>query len=490
MKQPKFETVYLDKVVGGGQTLGQFQDGKKVFVWGGVPGEKVTVRLTKSKSKFAEGIVTEVHEPSPQRIEARDPESYLSTSPWQIYSFEAEQHYKAALIEEAFELHDIVLPDPITIKTDSKQYEYRNKVEFSFWWNSERNQLDLAFFRRGGHSKVAVDGTSLAMPAITEAAQKILELLRAHKIEGRNLKTLLIRTSQDGRVSAQLYIKDKDAAKKLPEADLKALKLAGIELIYSDHRSPASVITEKILSVGDSTLTDTILDIPFYYATESFFQVNIPLYAMALTDMRKFIPTNKPVIDMYSGVGSIGLTIGGGSPTLVEVNDAAVQEMRRNTKQLGRHATIVHASSETALEHISSDATIIVDPPRAGLHEKVVLELIEKAPQRIIYLSCNPVTQARDIAYLAAGNYGIRAHIGYNFFPRTPHIEHLVILDKKAPHKLACHNTTITKLSRYSPIIEAISIELLNNTIPNLLNLYKSRVIRSKCFIERGIFGT
>lgn len=73
---------------------------------------------------------------------------------------------------------------------------------------------------------------------------------------------------------------------------------------------------------------------------------------------------------------------------------------------------------------------IIVDPPRAGLHEKVVEKLLETEPQRIIYLSCSPVTQARDVALLAK-KYGIRYHMGYNFFPRTPHIEHLVILDKK-----------------------------------------------------------
>jgi 23S rRNA (uracil1939-C5)-methyltransferase len=90
----------------------------------------------------------------------------------------------------------------------------------------------------------------------------------------------------------------------------------------------------------------------------------------------------------------------------------------------------VLAPSEKALEHISSDACIIVDPPRAGLHSDVITALLDNAPERIIYLSCNPVTQARDVALLAE-KYGIRAHEGFNFFPRTPHIEHLVVLDKK-----------------------------------------------------------
>ena len=88
------------------------------------------------------------------------------------------------------------------------------------------------------------------------------------------------------------------------------------------------------------------------------------------------------------------------------------------------------AASEDALEHLNGDSTIILDPPRAGLHEKVVQKLLELAPQRIIYLSCNPVTQARDVMMLA-DKYGVRHHCGYNFFPHTPHIEHLVVLDLK-----------------------------------------------------------
>ena len=137
-----------------------------------------------------------------------------------------------------------------------------------------------------------------------------------------------------------------------------------------------------------------------------------------------------PVLDLYSGVGSIGLTIGGPGCTLVEINEDAVREMRRNITELGSDATAVLAASENALEHITSDKIIVVDPPRAGLHTDVVAKLLETKPPRIIYLSCNPVTQARDVALLAEG-YGIRAHRGYNFFPHTPHIEHLVILDKR-----------------------------------------------------------
>lgn len=512
----------LDRIIGGGQTIGTLPDGKKCLVWGGLPGEEVTVQLTKKKSSYVEGVVTEIVKASEQRIEPHDPTSYLSTSPWQIMDFAAENHYKSALIEEAFELHDIVLPAPITLWSDGQEYEYRNKVEYSFWYDTEKETLDLAFFRRGTHGKIAVTDTSLASPAINAGAKEVLQALRDLKIDGRSLKTLLIRSNREGQVAWQLYVKDEDFDAAAVLEKVVSPEVICAEIIYSNPKSPASVITKRLAASSDRTLTDTILDVPFRYATEGFFQINLPIYEQALRDMRQWIvdpftsslpkssetasrwasnrapaslearavdvssdlvasgspeavparvtrggaaPTessnaseegadraaglagsdlrgnserisddgsdrNRAVIDLYSGVGTIGLTIGGDNVTLVEINEHAVREMEQNIEKLGKAgAKAVLAASEDALDHITGDATIIVDPPRAGLHEKVVEKLCEAAPQRIIYLSCNPITQARDVARLAE-KYGIRHHMGYNFFPRTPHIEHLVILDK------------------------------------------------------------
>lgn len=432
MKTLSTTTVTLDKIVGGGQALGQLDYGKKAFAWGGLPGEKVVLQMTKKKSNFIEGVVTEVIEPSAERIEPVDPDSYLSTSPWQIMTFEAEQHYKAALIEEAFELHDIVVPEPIDVYTDNHEFEYRNKIEFSWWWDKEIGQLDLAFFRRGTHGKIPVDGTSLANPAINKAAHAIREVLRTRKdVQAYMLKTVIIRCDREGNTVIQLYVKDEDFP-VLREDELARLEISGFELIFSNPKSPASVITHRMQAWGTTTLTDTILDVPFTYAVEGFFQINIPVYEQALRDMKEWITPDKPVVDLYSGVGTIGLTIGGSNVTMVEINEHAVREMERNITALEREkaAKAILAPSEQVLEHISSNATIVVDPPRAGLHEDVTKKLLDAKPARIIYLSCNPVTQARDVALLAE-SYGIRAHRGYNFFPRTPHIEHLVVLDLK-----------------------------------------------------------
>ncbi len=496
MKRQSLETIHLDKIVGGGQTLGTLADGRKCFVWGGLPGETVTVRITKKKSHLVEAVVEEVVSPSSDRIQPRDPDSYLSTSPWQIMPLEIEQAYKRQLIDDAFTLHNVTLPAAIDIYCDNVAYGYRNKVEFS-WYSesvvsravsqkksglvsgpelfSDNNQeidadsdreessgdtLDLAFFRRGSKGKIVVDGTSLAHPAINNLARAIRDLLRHKRVAARQLKTLLVRCDQSGSCVWQLYIKD-----RLPEiitADEAAkLPAQGGEIIYSDPRSPASRITERLAHFGNTTLIDAILGIPFRYACEGFFQVNIPVYEQALRDMQEWVSressywqlghhqkiirdprkvaqifsgvplaADQPILDFYAGVGTIGLTIGG-NVTLVEINADAVREMQRNITELGRtDARAVLAPSEQALNYITGKEIVIVDPPRAGLHTDVIAALLQQLPPRIIYLSCNPVTQARDVALLQQ-SYQIAWHRGYNFFPRTPHIEHLIILDKK-----------------------------------------------------------
>ena len=427
----------MEKIVGGGQAIGTLDDGRKAFVWGGLPKELVTIRVTKKKSHFVEGIVTEIIEKSPERITPKDENSYLSTSPWQIMPMSSEQFQKISLIEEAFSLHNITLPEKIKVFSDGVEFNYRNKVEFSWFGdtteNSTKETLDLAFFKRGGKGKVIVDGTSLAHPSINKLAIEIRDLLREKPIVARQLKTLLIRSDQQGNTVWQLYVKDK-IENLISDDEAKLLSAAGGEIIYSDPKSPASRITERLNKFGDTTLSDTILGVAFNYACEGFFQVNIPVYEKALSDMKAWINCNEklPILDLYSGVGTIGLTIGGDDVTLVEINEHAVAEMQRNITKLNRpNAKAILAPSEKSLEYITGEQIVIVDPPRAGLHADVTNRLLETEPPRIIYLSCNPVTQARDVSLLQE-KYEIVHHQGYNFFPRTPHIEHLVVLDKKA----------------------------------------------------------
>ena len=427
----KFETVKFNKITPGGQALGELESGKKIFAWGVLPGEIAEVQITKSKKSFAEGFATEILEKSPNRIEPRDPESFLSTNPWQIFDFDFEQKTKQELIAESFRQEKIALNQE-EIYSDGEIFEYRNKVEFSFWFekfeNSDDGELNLAFFKRGGKGKIPVNGTSLAKPEINQAGQKVLEILRARKTASRDLKTLLIRANKNGEIAAQLYVKEEDFTTFSPQ-EIEKLNFKCFEIIFSSPKSPASVITKILQTSGEKNLTDSVLGVDFNYATESFFQINLPVYEKALLDMKRFIDSEKPTIDLYSGVGSIGLTIGENNLTMIEINESAVTEMRANIAKLGREnsAKAILAPSEKALDFIESGANLIVDPPRAGMDKKVCAKILEAEPEKIIYLSCNPTTQARDAAILSE-KYDIIYSRGYNFFPRTPHIENLIVL--------------------------------------------------------------
>ena len=200
-------------------------------------------------------------------------------------------------------------------------------------YTSGEATLDLAFFRRGSKGKIPIESCSLLPDSMMELARAVRDLLRTKQVEARSLKTLLIRCNRAGECVWQLYLKD-----NLPElitADEAArLPANGGELIYSDPRSPASRITARLAAFGTIILSDTILDIPFHYATEGFFQINLPVYEQALRDMQPWV-TAGHVVDLYSGVGTIGLTIGGDQVTLVEINEDAVREMQRNITALG-----------------------------------------------------------------------------------------------------------------------------------------------------------
>lgn len=393
--------VLLEKIVGGGRTIATLPDGMRVFVWGGLPGEEVEIAITNTKARLAEGVVVRILAASPDRIEPRDTDSYLETSPWQIMNFAAEQKYKAELIREAFVMHGLSLPNSTDLYSDSRDFAYRNKFEYRFTDDLD-GQLSFALLRRGSHDKLAIAGTSLAMAGIDTAAREVLAGLRTLGAKADQLDRLTIRASQNGEVAWLLKTKASDQ------------NIAGFAA-----------------SAPQQTLRDTLLGIDFTYGVDSFFQVNLPIYEQALRDMRHYVRGDKQTVDLYSGIGTIGLTIGSGDTVLIESNSSAVREMRRNIRSTGGYAKAVLSTSEAALEYITTDSIVIVDPPRAGLHKRVVEQLNLVKPERIIYLSCDPVTQARD-AKMLAGNYQIIANRGYNFFPRTPHIENLVVLEKSS----------------------------------------------------------
>lgn len=413
------ENITLQKFVHGGQCLGSTEDGKKLFVWGGLPGELVNVKVTKKKSSFLEGVVVDVLKPSKDRVVAEEPLNYLSTSPWQIVHFDVEQKAKAEILAEAFEREGVAAKWH-DFQTDGITAAYRNKMEFGFWGDDDG--LHLAHYVRGTHGKQMVTGSILAKDEINRAAQDICSELDRLRIRAGDLKTVMLRCNQAGDVVAALFMKETlDLSEfAVPES------VRGMKIYFSNPKSPASIPTKKLYSFGDIKLTDRLLGKNITYDVLSFFQVNLPVFERALNVINQQVGTSAS-IDLYSGVGTIGLCTNN-TDILVELDENNVRMAQLNAK--GTSVKVVHASSERALDFIDEDHVVIVDPPRAGLHYSVIDRLLEVKPAKIIYLSCNPSTQARDAKHLSE-SYVVSYAEGYNFFPRTPHIESIVILEKK-----------------------------------------------------------
>lgn len=407
----------ITKLVHGGQGLGTLPDGRKVFVWNALPGERVNVQVTKKRRDYAEGIAEEILERSPERIEPKD-EAYLSTSPWQIIDFDAENRYKKSILSEAFKREDVELP-AYDFVTAGEPLHYRNKMEYSFW--ADEDGLHLALFRRASHGKIILDGSSIARPEIDKTANHILDILNKNGIRGSQLKTIIVRVNTSGDTVAAIFTKDRD----FREIDFEGV-CRGVVVYFSNPKSPASVITRELYRAGDITLTDKVLGTDILYDVNSFFQVNLPVFEVALKRIDYFAGGTMNKVDMYSGVGTIGIPIGG-TKVMIESDAHNIEMAQKNVD--GRDIEVVHATSEGALDYVQPDVCLIVDPPRAGLHKDLVYRILDALPAQVIYLSCNPSTQARDVARLQE-SYKISAFEGYNFFPRTPHIESLVVLDR------------------------------------------------------------
>ena len=380
--------VEIERLVPGGQGLATNREGIKGFFWNALPGETVLeYEITKKKSHYFEAIALKIDSPSTHRIAPKD-SCYLSTSPWQIFDYDYELAQKQQILTEIlnqnqlFDLYDITSP----IMGDTHDFFYRNKMEYSLYYDYTDEKLHLGFHQRGTHRKIKVETSSIERPEIFKKAIGIIDELNTNHVDGRRYQSLLLRCNQNGEVAGGLY----------------------------ENHHPHPIF---------ENLTDQILGRTYSYSPNGFFQINLPVYEMALAEIQKHVETTE-VLDLYAGVGTIGLSVANDKHlTLVEVDKNSFAELKNNA---GNHSAVL-AKAEEVTDFIQPDQTVILDPPRAGLDPKLIERLLEITPNAIIYLSCNPVTQARDLKLLCT-KYQIEKIQAFNFFPHTPHLENLVIL--------------------------------------------------------------
>jgi len=428
-------SVKIEKLVFGGQGMG-YWDNKAAFVWNALPGEEVEVDMTYNKKTHSEGTAIKINNPSPDRIEPLEDHASICSA-WSVMTLEAEQKWKEETAREVYDrMGGIKLPSydmiwETGLSGEKITHGYRNKIEYSFGQHPD-GRVSFAFFERGKRNRRPIDCCLLASKEINETAQTIFDWVIKKDISLRSLKALIVRSNKAGETIAALFIKDEMKFREKEIQDLLSKSFIGFQIYYSTHKSPASVPTKLLYSVGTDAITENLAGVTFSYGALSFFQICPPIFERALEDIRAHIDPSLPLVDFYAGVGSIGLTLASSVPSvqLVESNPEAVENAEKNIRlnDLSDKVTAILSPAEKVTEYITGECQVIVDPPRAGLHPDVVKRLLEAKPKRIIYLSCDLSTQARDIKMLSEA-YTISFSRLYNFFPRTPHIEGLVVLE-------------------------------------------------------------
>jgi 23S rRNA (uracil1939-C5)-methyltransferase len=246
------------------------------------------------------------------------------------------------------------------------------------------------------------------------------------------LKTLVVRESKaTGELLAMLYAKKEDIPKFAVD---DIAHLAGFLVFHSTEKSPASVPTKELWRWGESMLTERVGGLELGYSWDAFFQNNIPVFETALELIRKHTPEHARVIELFSGVGSIGLSLAKDAEAVhgVEIIENAAAFAKKNALRNGIDNYVSECIPAEKMDGrlLDKKDVLVLDPPRSGLHPKTITLILEKLPPKIIYLSCNPETQARDYSALAAF-YSIEVLTGFDFYPQTPHLESLLVLSLK-----------------------------------------------------------
>jgi len=416
--------VEFEKIGHNGVSIGRY-NGKIVFAYGILPGERAKIKVTKEKKNLIKGEIVEILEKSKYRIQELE-DHYLSCSPWQVFAYNYQAEIKRELLREIFrnfagidvEINDF-FPSP-------KTFGYRTKIEYSFL--KENDRYFFAFHKRESFKeKIKLkDGCKLISDKANEIASFILEKINEKRI--KDLKTLIIRKSQRYEdIHFVLLTSDKSQVFEFANENL-----SGFSFIFSKKESPASTFDEIIYEWGREYLREKILNLEIRYHYTSFFQNNIELFEKVLEIMKENSNEFNKVVDLYAGVGIIGLSLKNYSKEIwsVEIDRIAMKYAKINAElnDVKNLKTLALASERIPRDVLENTDLLILDPPCTGLHKKLINLILETKPKNIFYLSCNPITQARDFSFLKQV-YRIKKFYGFDFYPNTPHLESLIILE-------------------------------------------------------------
>ncbi|HEY6730122.1 MAG TPA: 23S rRNA (uracil(1939)-C(5))-methyltransferase RlmD [Solirubrobacterales bacterium] len=431
----------IDSLAFGGRGVAR-ADGLVVFVTGALPGDRVRAEVTKGKKRFAEARTVELVRASEDRVPDRcvhggEP---CPGAPWQGLPYERQLAYKQEQVADAlqrigslegFELEEIV---PAV-----EQWRYRNKLEYSFGENDE-GEATLGFHARGRWDLIVdVDDCHLASEAGNEARNAVRDWARAETIPAYDararrgvLRNLAVR---EGRRTDQVQTRLVTTKARFPRppVDLHTI----VEGDSGSTDGPTGVL-------GEERLREELCGLKLEMSHGAFFQTNTEMAERLYAVAAEFagLSGNERVFDLFCGIGTIGLTMAGqaGEVWGLEIVAEAITDAERNARHNKiENAHFMAANARTGVRPLVEKAgkpdVVIVDPPRAGLSQKIVRRVIECEAQKIVYVSCNPTTLAPNAAQLGEAGYRLARVRPVDMFPQTPHIECVALFEKTATEK-------------------------------------------------------
>jgi 23S rRNA (uracil1939-C5)-methyltransferase len=427
----------IDSLAFGGRGVAR-AEGLVVFVAGALPGDRVRAEITKAKRRFAEARTVELLRPGADRI----PDSCLHDgepcpgAPWQGLAYESQLAQKRRQVDEALRrIGDLDGFELEEIEPAVERWRYRNKLEYSF--GDREGEPVLGFHARGRWDLIVdVEDCLLASERGNAARNEIrdwarLESVPAYDARSRDgvLRNLVVR---EGWRTGQIQTRLVTLAARFPKppVDLHT----AIEGDSGGTDGPTGVL-------GEERLREELCGLRLEMSHGAFFQTNTEmaekLYAIAAEQAG--LSGSERVFDLYCGIGTIGLSMAkrAGEVWGLEIVPEAIADAEANAKRNGiSNARFLAGSARTGvrplLEQAGKPDVVLVDPPRAGLSQKIVRRLLECEAKQIVYVSCNPTTLAPNAAQMVEAGYRLRRVKPVDMFPQTPHIECVALLEKNA----------------------------------------------------------
>jgi 23S rRNA (uracil1939-C5)-methyltransferase len=437
--------VTIDRLAYGGAGVGR-ADGFVVFVRGALPGDRVRARVGKSKRSYAEATVVELLEASPDRIEPAVPHP---GAPWQVLPYERQLEVKQAQVVEALErLGGFEAPPVEPIVPAVEQLRYRNKVEYSFG-EDEAGRMVLGSHRAGRWDvidELTVD--VLASEQVDVLRNAIADWCRDQGVPAYDrrdqsgvLRNLVIREGRrTGELQARLVTRRKEI-----EIDVLAASVPANSFLTTNIEGLGETTLggETALVKGQKKLFEELEvggnKLRFGISPEAFFQTNTEmaeqLYGIA-TELAGLTGRQR-VFDLYCGIGTIGIALSLEAREVigVEIVEEAVADAIANAELNGIdnarfYAGDIRTAMRPLIEEEGTADVVVIDPPRAGLSQKVVRRVLEVGAPTIVYVSCNPTTLAPNARQLVDAGYELLTVRPVDMFPQTPHIESVALLRK------------------------------------------------------------